>query len=91
MTKRTHGTNAIRDRGMKHGTPIQNTRMDEPDAIQERRPYTHGGTVTDPNERMVKPTNTSRSYARGVGVMRHVERSLAEHAMDVEGGGKPRR
>jgi len=45
-------------------------------------------TVIDPNERVVKPRNASTSRKDGGGTMRHVERSLAEHAMDVEGGGK---
>jgi transcriptional regulator with XRE-family HTH domain len=45
-------------------------------------------TVIDPNERVVKPRNSSKSFKDGGGTMRHAERSLAEHAMDVEGGGK---
>lgn len=49
----------------------------------------HGqDTVVDPNERAVMPRNSSKSFKDGGGTMRHAERSLQEHYMDVEGGGR---
>ncbi len=44
-------------------------------------------TVVDPNERVVMPRNSSQSYAKGGGVMRHALKDAGQH-MDISGGCK---
>ena len=42
-------------------------------------------------DRVIKPTNSSQSFARGGGVMRHVEEQHRDHAPhDISGGAKRR-
>ena len=96
-----HGTDATQDRGMRYGTPLQGIRMDEPDEIQERRPYAHGGYVHAKNSSQSYKASGSvireahrgtegREYHIGGGCKDPNERSLPEHFHDVEAGGKKR-
>ena len=77
-----HGTDAVPDRGMKYGTPLQGTRMDEPDKGEQRHQFKHGGEAHKWIQHAINPKHKGieQRAAKRAGVSTH--EYLEEHKHD---------
>lgn len=73
------GTDVIPDRGRKFGTKLEETRLDEPDKIEDRRQYADGGKI-DWLRHAIKHPGAEKRAAKKAGESTH--EYMEEHKHD---------